>query len=147
MSERLPAEELRSPRRREKGTIRRLLVRGHALTECGHAAGKVAEVPTVMAPVEGSDYQCLFVPALRLLLTTSLDKRISTQSVVNSQTSRKSTLMACASASASSIELISKRKTKSPPYLARSVDGGRASAGALPLALVKPVWGGMCQMV
>ena len=105
------------------------------------------KVPRVMAPMSEKSGQNLVMPALRLLLTTSLDKRISTQSVVNSHTSRKSTLMACASASASSMELISKRRTKSPPYLARSVGGGLAKAEALPLALAEPVWLGMRQMV
>ena len=85
----------------------------------------------------GKDVSVDSMPALRLLLTISFDKRMSTQSVVNSQTSRKSTLMACARASASSTELISKRKTKSPPYLARSVGGGRTTAGSLRLAFAK----------
>ena len=107
--------------------------------ECEHAAGMVAAVPTVMAPVGAKIRQHhITIPALRLLLTTSLDKRMSTQSVVNSQTSRKSTFMACESASASSMELISKRKTKSPPYLAKSVGEGRATAAALPLAFGRP---------
>ena len=106
--------------------------------ECEHAAGMVAAVPTVMAPVGAKIRKHhITIPALRLL-TTSLDKRMSTQSVVNSQTSRKSTFMACESASASSTELISKRKTKSPPYLARSVGEGRATAAALPLAFARP---------
>ncbi len=107
----------------------------------------VVEVPTVMAPVREKSGQKVMVPALGLLLTTSLDKRISTQSVVNSQTSRNSTLMAWASASASSIELISNRRTKSPPYLARSVGGGPARVEILPLALIEPVWVGIRQIV
>lgn len=105
------------------------------------------EVLRVTAPVGEKTGQKLVVPASALLLTTSLDRRISTQSAVNSQTSRKSTSMACASASASWKESISKRKTKSPPYLARSVGGGLARVEALPLALVKPVWVGIRQMV
>ena len=55
--------------------------------------------------------------------------------------------MAWTSAFASSIDLISKRKTKSPPYLARRVGGGRATAAALPLTFVKPVSGGRRQIV
>ena len=124
-----------------------LLGRGHASKAYEHAAGMVVEVPIMMASAGTNTCQYVCISALRMLLTTSLDKRISTQSVVNSQTSRKSTFMACASASASSTELISKRKTKSPPYLARSVGGGRARGGALPLAFVKPVWEGMRQTV
>ena len=106
------------------------------------------EVPTTMAPAGWRDSSESWYPSVgRLLHTISLDKRISTQSVVNSQTSRKSTSTACASASASWIELISKRRTKSPPYLARSVGGGPAAAEALPLALVKLVSVGMRKTV
>lgn len=60
--------------------------------------------------------------------TTSLDSLISTHSLVNSHTSRKRTLMASASALASVADLISKRKTKSPPYLS-SNDGGGFEVG------------------
>ena len=84
---------------------------------------------------------------MQLLLTTSLDKRISTQSVVNSQTSRNKTSMACARASASYIDLMLKRRTKSPPYLARSVGGGPAGMEGLPLALSKRASEGIRQMV
>lgn len=55
--------------------------------------------------------------------------------------------MACASASASLTELMSKRKTRSPPYLARSVGGGLARVDALPFSLVKPEWMGLGQML
>lgn len=107
----------------------------------------VVEVLAVMAPVGEKSGQNAVVAGLALLLTTSLDNRISTQSAVNSQTSRKSTFMAWASASASWMELMSKRKTRSPPYLARSVGGGLARVDALPLALVKPEWMGFGQML
>lgn len=63
--------------------------------------------------------------------TTSFDSLMSTLAVVNSHTSRKSTSIASASASASSIDLMSKRKTKSPPYLARSFGGGLGLIGDL----------------
>ena len=51
MSARLPAAESWSHQRREKGRIRRLLGRDHALGECGHAVARVAEVLTMMGPM------------------------------------------------------------------------------------------------
>lgn len=62
MSERLPVEELRNPRRGEKGTIRRLLGRGHALGECEHAAETAVEVPRVMVPMRVKESSKSYYP-------------------------------------------------------------------------------------
>ena len=61
-------------------------------------------------------------------LTTSFASLMSTQSSLNSHTSRNSTCVASAKAFASSADWILKRSTTSPPYLASSVEGGAGVA-------------------
>jgi len=103
--------------------IRRWLERDRASMEYAHVVVRAEVDRATKEPGNGQLVELQQRVIVRKL-TTSFDNLMSTHSTVNSQRSRKSTLIASARASASSADRISKRRTRSPPYLASSWEGG-----------------------
>lgn len=97
--------------------------------KCVHSVRKLGAVLTTKEP-----NQQLASHAFELSecsLTISFDSLMSTQSLVNSQTSKNKTSVAAARASASFADFISNLRTTSSPYLARTRDEGSSAGGGV----------------
>jgi hypothetical protein len=127
--------------------IRRWLERDRASMEYAHVVVRAEVDRATKEPGNGQLVELQQRVIVRKL-TTSFDNLMSTHSAVNSQRSRKSTLIASARASASSADRISKRRTRSPPYLASSWEGGLLlEADGLALADFSRSFVGILQML
>lgn len=138
--------EALGPRRWEKDTTRRSLEPGRALTGCEPVEATKVEGLAGTESAESDESRAIGASIDQHGLTTSFDNRISTHSVVDSQTSRNKTFTASARASASSADVISKRNTRSPPYRANKVAGGLGMVESFPVDFLRGSSEGMRQM-
>ena len=117
-----------------KDTIHTRCAQDCVSAECVHSVRKLGAAPAMREPE-----QRLASHPFELSdcgLTTSFDSLMSTQSLVNSQTSKNKMSAAAARASASFADLISNLRTTSSPYLARTRDeGSSAGWGVFPVQI------------